>query len=417
MHRAVHEVRDQTLREVLQQLLADDPETRSDAYRAISRKLDGKIAEADARSVLDMALHAEFPPMERDWEDPAEKLIMALWHTPYAALIEPAREGYAGAPEGVRRALLTLLAVTNCADGARAFVEVTTAHGWSSVYDRIFWELARNKGQAELLFPALLRPDQPYFAELANVLLGFLQSKSIEPAALRPALDVLRARLGQRMDAAAAMQRSRGVKWRYSERYWEVKYEAGVLLDLVAWIGDDEMLATARRGLVLKDPWLVTFAAVALAARGEDVRAALRLAAASDETRATLWHALAAHGLQALFPAEHATRNAFAAADMVGWLAHPSELGHPPNELELKQIFESDGDEPSVFYVWRFRTRQRPWTAATSGPYPADAPVGPLHGESTFSCFEPWRARTPEGHALQALGTLDAWRAAWAERG
>ena len=94
------------------------------------------------------------------------------------------------------------------------------------------------------------------------------------------------------------------------------------------------------------------------------------------------------------------------------WLAHPGELGREPDALERMAVLAREGQ---VVYVWRFRIGRKPWQAAVSGPYPADA-VGPLAGESTFSRFDPWAGKTAEEHARTIDKTLADWRADWAKR-
>lgn len=145
--------------------------------------------------------------------------------------------------------------------------------------------------------------------------------------------------------------------------------------------------------------------------RGDKVPgAAVARVAGEASVRARLWSLLKPLGASDLIPPKWRTRDAFAEADLVEWLSHPSELGHPPDKIEKMAVFTAkQKDEDVVLYVWRFRTGKDDWKAATSGLYPTRSPEGPLHGRETFSRFDPWSAHDAEGHAATALETLREW--------
>jgi len=66
--------------------------------------------------------------------------------------------------------------------------------------------------------------------------------------------------------------------------------------------------------------------------------------------------------------------------------------------------------------VFRFHGGDGLWKAAMAGPYLANAPEGPLHGQSTFSRFERWESKTAEEHAMAIFDNLADWRADFAKR-
>jgi len=123
------------------------------------------------------------------------------------------------------------------------------------------------------------------------------------------------------------------------------------------------------------------------------------------ETRMVLYDALEHHGRLQLFPAQYATPEAIAEADLVLWLCHPNELDAAPDEIELMARIPVPGDPSSDMRYYLFRYRTRPphwaakdgWLAGVAGPYPVSGTVS-AGAAGTFSRFEPYDSRTPEEH-------------------
>jgi hypothetical protein len=123
------------------------------------------------------------------------------------------------------------------------------------------------------------------------------------------------------------------------------------------------------------------------------------------ETRKVLYDALEHHGRLALFPLQYMTAEAMAEADLVLWLAHPNELGTPPDEIELMATLPAPGDAVPNRRCFVFRYRTKPphwaakdgWLAGVAGPFPVEGVVS-SSASGTFSRFEPYDSRTPEEH-------------------
>ena len=108
-----------------------------------------------------------------------------------------------------------------------------------------------------------------------------------------------------------------------------------------------------------------------------------------------------------------------AQADMVRWLAFPTELEGEPDEIELVKIVQvpvdaTDGD----LYVFRFRTYAPHWAAAKnwmigiSGPFPRTMHVIVTDAAGwTFSRLEPQSAMSIDAHVRQLIATVTAFRA------
>jgi hypothetical protein len=412
------------LRPIVERLLSDDAETRADARDALGGVRDGALGDAEALAVLRAAVGLTFPPEEYAWEDSASELLVVLWSSPLPGLAQPALEAYATANDAIRSSLLALLAAIGTREAAQALVACVRAHGWPSApVPRIFRELGEHgRDFADVLFPALLENAGDVLVDIGNIALGALATGALASSALAPVAPMLRERLSRALAAVEPAQRADGVAWRFDEEYRPHRSEAGFLLDFGGWLvaGDANeeasLVAELRRGAALADPWPALFATLSLIrARKPIDDAVIQRLAASNETRAVLFVELARHDLGARFPREQATLDAMAAADVVGWLIYPTELGREPDVLQKMATFESN--DGMVLYVWRFLDAKGEWCAAVSGPYPIDPPPGPVHGSSTFSRFEAWDSASAEEHAERALSTLADWRKSWEHRG
>jgi len=107
---------------------------------------------------------------------------------------------------------------------------------------------------------------------------------------------------------------------------------------------------------------------------------------------------------------------AMAEADMVAWLAYPTELGDRPDQIELLRTIESDtSDGPCDLFVFRFRVREphwaadRGWMIGVAGPYLRSQQPTPRGLGFTFSRLEREGAMPIEEHAAQLVGTVAQW--------
>ena len=260
--------------------------------------------------------------------------------------------------------------------------------------------------------PTLLdvRSDGQPTIELGDLVLRALRSGSLQPAGIETTSMVQE--LPTRIDDLLARIAEVRAEEASSDERAKVIDELAMLLDLAGFVGGDPAVQRIERGFELPETWPVIFALASAARRQLDLPAAVVTRVAMDpETRSTLYELLHDLGASHQIPGEYRSRDAFAEADMVSWLAYPSELGHAPTNIEKMATFTAtcEGQEVEL-YVWRFRDEGETWQAATSGPYEKTAPEGPLSGPSTFSLFEDWDTKTAEEHALSVLDTLADWR-------
>lgn len=403
---------DSPFRLAAEALRSPDPTARREVSKQLKPFLrpmweaPAQLEEPLVLAVLDVVFEVTFPPPVNDWDEGPERLVFALIGNVTPQALARIEDRFASADRRLWLELLTIALSARTREGAQTVVRLIQRHGWPRRFHaRFFHELSHHAAHAEVLYPALLEVPAGPEVNLVDGLLQALRVGTYDVTTLKgSALESnLAARLGtlrlqaSGVDDAAAEARS--------------LYAA--LLDLAGFVGGADVVEALHASLSVGDPWPVTFGVVSLVRRNESVddEVFARLGAV-DHVRVPLYELLARLGKQHLLPASARTRQAFAAAEMVGWLAHPNELGRPPAALELMERapFEHEGRPVEVF-LWRFLDGKQQWLAATSGPYPLDAPEGPLAGSLTFSKFERWDARDPQGHLESIRRTLAEWAA------
>lgn len=115
-------------------------------------------------------------------------------------------------------------------------------------------------------------------------------------------------------------------------------------------------------------------------------------------TRAYLVEVLDARGRMDLLPAEQASIDARAEADLARWLVYPTELDAAPAEMELAAVarLEDPGRGPVRYLAFRFTApaghwaADRGWMFGISGPWPLEetGSLGEITATGTFSELE-----------------------------
>lgn len=292
-------------------------------------------------------------------------------------------------------------------------------HGWpAGVYQRVFTELPKLIDHADVLFPDLILLAGPNIGGVTDLLLTTLAQGKLDLAGGKIDLETIAPfvvkQLQKALKSAGKHQRTEGVAWRFAEKYWDVRRDAGCWLDIAGYLKEPALEPLLEQAVQLADPRLVAFAAVSLLRRGSEVvRPVLHRVAACHETRELLFVLLQNLGRLDMFPRKYRTWDAFAAANMVNWLLFPTELGREPEQLEKMAVFTSTTPEGELaLYVWRFRSDDGPWYTGVSGPYLREGEPGPLHGGLTFSRFDEWDKATAEQHVKAVVATLVEWRRA-----
>jgi hypothetical protein len=189
--------------------------------------------------------------------------------------------------------------------------------------------------------------------------------------------------------------------WKIDPDYSEVRLAAGLLLDLMGYFSIQQVESALREGLSLTDQRLKMFAALSLLRQLQVVEPEeLEKIAASHEVRILLWEQLRLQNVEWLMPQAWSSPKMLAASELSRWIAHPMELGTPPEEIELMGTFPAMTDAGIAdIYLFRFREYPKPWEpgegwqAGIAGPMSNGEAIG-----SSWSRFENWDSRTPEEH-------------------
>jgi hypothetical protein len=238
--------------------------------------------------------------------------------------------------------------------------------------------------------------------EIVKTCLKLVQEKKLGPEDLAPHLPLILEFWNLAFAEVPQLQQSGpDVDWMYDDAYrWPRSY-AGVLLDLLGYLPKVTAVPHLRTTLSLSDPWLKMWAVTSLLRHSEPVQPDhIEQIASSNEARIILWQNLRKLGLTRLMPPNWAATEALAASALTVWAAHPSELGTPPEQIELMDVFpvEVEGDMLAV-YLFRFREYPKPWVpgegwkAGIAGPFRDGQEL-----MSPWSSFETWDSMSPQDH-------------------
>lgn len=404
---------DSPFRLAAEALMKADPAARRAVPRLLKPFLKpmweqpARLDEPLVLAVLDVVFEGSYPPPADEYEQGPEQLVFALLGNVTPPALARIEAGFATADRRVWLDLLTIALAARTREAAQMVVRLVQRHGWPRRFHaRFFHELSHHAANADVLYPALLEVPEGPEVRLLDGLLGALRGGTFDVTALKGT--ALESSLAARLEALRTASAGADVDAA------EARSRYAALLELAGFLGGADVVEALKASLTASDPWPATFGAVSLLRRNEAVpdEVFARLGAV-DHVRVPLYELLAGLGKQYLLPAAARSREAFAAANIAEWLAHPNELGRPPAALELMErvALEHQGRPVEVF-LWRFLDGTKPrWLAATSGPYELDAPEGPLSGDLTFSKFEPWDSRDAQGHLASIQQTLASWAA------
>jgi hypothetical protein len=367
----------------------------------------------DALCLIEIGMTVRFPDTWRTWETPAHDILFWFVTMKWPPLVGKIAEHFGSADDAVRLDALTILAAQHTEDAMRTLGGLVEEHGLpAKIYPRFWWELSTSCAFADHLMPQLVLRAGRYLPSAMDFLNVAHERGTLTPAKLAPALPLVEREVAGRFRKVVAAQRRKvGTRWRFKDQYVRLSHEFGAYLDLLSLIpgGSTEVLEQAT---AFKDPYLLSVVILGFLRRGtEPSRETVRAAAASHVVRQAVYRVLEGFGRLDLYPSEHATFEAFAAAHMAQWLSYPSELGFEPERLELAATLRGTNDEGEwQWCLWKFEGDDGVLYAGVSGPYALAPPPGPLEGSDVFSNFAEWDSATAEQHLESVLETLRDWR-------
>jgi hypothetical protein len=199
------------------------------------------------------------------------------------------------------------------------------------------------------------------------------------------------------------------MEWIIIPDYGPIRFRTGLLLDVVGYLPMDSARPVLQSAFSMTDPRLKLIASLSLLRNLEPVGAEeLEKIAASHEVRILLGEQLRELQLEALMPEQWESADMLAASALSRWIAHPMELGNPPEVIELMETFPVQIDDRVLdLYLFRFSEFPKPWEpdegwkAGIAGPYEDGQFL-----RSCWSSFESWNARTPEEHVKKMIAIV-----------
>ena len=412
-----------TFEKALAELHVDDMERRENALRRIEELAEGQLSSAQVATLI-RAAATTFPPSDNEWRPYDEALLETSWDQLRAEHIAVIVEQYPKFSQKGRPAALTALSRLQTREAVLAFVQLLREHGWpADSSPAMTLPFTEECPFADELLPPLVDgsiqgvPPE----ERDQLLVNYAEKRKLVESVAAAAKPEALQRARETVKTLAPLQQSSGIGWRWHEDYHEQRIHAGLLLELLGYLGRDKDLITVlQKAAALADPHLRLYATLSLLRLGEKADPKALLAVAQDaETRGTLFKQLSELQKRDLFPQSELTQEKLAESDMVSWLAFPTELSRAPDRIELMDTVEVDagnrGGGVFVYYLFRFMTEPPHWAAddgwmaGVSGPFrKAEFPTLEGWGD-TFSTFSPWDDFTPEEHLSSIRDLMERW--------
>ena len=258
------------------------------------------------------------------------------------------------------------------ARAAEAVVEIARAHAHEGRMPALpLGQHARRPEYGDVFFPELLEYlDAPKAAfSIATLALSFASTQQLDPAMLLPHADRLLEMLRSRREWLGPRQQIDGIGWMWESAYHQQRrWKAGVLLDLLGHVPTPEVEIELRRciGGVHRPAAADGDSAGLVAARCGRRTGASRGNRRQRRMPQVALRRAAPARTRHLYPDEFRGQAALAESDLVNWLTYPTELGRPPDEIELVQAipFHTESDVGwADYFLFRFRTHTPHWSA------------------------------------------------------
>jgi hypothetical protein len=413
---------------LIENLSHENIDVRSEALGQIEKAAKAGLSVEDGLKLIRAATRT-LPDAQFAWRGTAAQLMKYVAVQPKLEHVQVVLEVFGYLDDRAQEWATRLVASVEHPDAARAFVELIGryAENGRTPPSHVVIPLERTPRHSEVLFPALLQfSSYPHLQRLVfYLLLRYCQHNLVPSAVLCDAAPGAVLAYRELRDKIASVQAAAGSEGRQSEEYHDIRVIAGIMLDLFGYLPIALVRSDVVEALGFPDTYMKFFAVMSLVRHGEGVSPEqMRQVASDPEHRTNLYRYLESSGRLDLFPSDYMNQASFAEADMVSWLAYPTELGRAPDEIELMYVESLDlGPEEDVFdwYLFRFRCLSghaagNGWMAGVSGPYARkDAPSPESYGD-TFSKFEPWESKRAEEHIAEIRQLMQEWREAHSAR-
>jgi len=249
----------------------------------------------------------------------------------------------------------------------------------------------------------LAQPEYDLAGEVFSGCLELLEAKKLSPEELAPHLpkimDIWRSTYAK---VRGRQQKARSSRRTTAPSYHHARELSRTLLELFGHFPSNIVLEALHDGVSLSDQRIKLAAAMSLLRLHQPVDAReLENIAVGNEGRIRPWRGLKKLGLESSMPKQWAGTAELAASSLADWASSPLEMGVIPEEIELMDVFPTEGEE-GILDVYLFRFRQckgdssRPsarWVAGIAGPFHRGEELS-----SPWSAFQAWDAMPPKAH-------------------
>jgi hypothetical protein len=409
--------------DVLEQLHSPEERERERAARQLARLARVGLAPEQGLRALKAST---LPHVKRRGrrDDTSVDLIRAALATPYPEYLPYIEQRFHLWNAKARREVVARLVRIEDARAAETLINLLQQHARTDRIKSLPLGMYAHAPQfAEILFPELLEfLDVPRLKlPVAEYALSFAAAHFIDGDLLKPHAATFLAMYMRRQKRLLPAQQEHGVGWHWEFDYHRCRWQAGVLLDLLGYISDPEVLPVLRDALGdFTDPRLRLYAVLSLLRQNEEIDpGVVGEIAECPESRKWLFDGLQKLERFQLYPMSWRTQAALAESDLVNWLVHPRELGRAPDEIELMQVvpFDSETDAGWLdYYLFRFCVDGEHWAArlgwlvGIAGPFVRkDAPTIQALGD-THSNYRRWDEKSLDNHISDVRQLMKAWR-------
>jgi len=377
----------------------------------------GQLSAEEGLAIV-RAAATRYTPAKHKWMDTSEQLLFLASKTPRQEYLALVRESFAAYNDQTKVAAFILVGKVESREAAETLMEFLGQYSpREPVHAALFGPVEKKPRHADIFFPRIMRfATNPNLAgSIYKLCLEFCNAGALDPATISQYAGQVIARYGLFHDQLAPLQRPGSRAFIWEDRYQSLRYEAGMLLDLMGYLPAAEVEPTLRRALVYSDMRLRVFATLSLLRLGTNVDSQrMEEVAADNEARNLLYGGLKKLGREEMFPEAYRNQDAFAESKMVNWLTFPTELARVPDEIQLMKKFRVDTDDgPATYYLFRFQSShsswaKKGWMTGASGPFLEKEQPTVRDMNGTFSGFEPWESKTPAQHIEAIMSWLQA---------
>ncbi len=392
------------IRKLLGGLDSADAATREAALRAVKAKVTKGLSDDEAGILLaEIARPWPYPIGEK----PVDAAVLGCFvRGMYPGAVGAALTAFPQLSNEGKSELIELLGCHHDPKCTAGVISIVQKHAATGLLPKLPSSAmnASNPARASVIFPGILVALRSKHLRMTAMrhALAALSKGAVSAQVFRDHVQDIAAILTENLPLAKQYQQPNVKRWDANVQYHAVRHESGIALDLATYLADPKLLSAASDWLELTDPYLLTYAQLAILSLGgkPDTRA-LYQAAASAEYRNVLYEGLGRLGRASVFPTDYHKVGYFAESRLVEWLSSGFELGEAPDTIEVAGAVRHEESGKAVLSIlFRFtHERTHPGkilTGAVFGCDPSDIVL--RDSGSAFSSFRAWEEADMIGH-------------------